>query len=481
MRPIVRYLIGHFLMLEGIFLLVPLFVAIYDREPAVNIFAFGFAAVLAGLSGWLLSRRKPVQNTLYAKDGLILCSLTWIAFSLIGSLPIWINGDFPLFIDAFFEIVSGFTTTGATVQANIEGCAKSTLFWRSFTHFIGGMGVLVFSLAILPATTTEGSVFMAKAEMPGPSFSKISARLSDVARILYAIYTGMTIVLTGLLIAFGMNGFDALCHAMGTAGTGGFSTRAASVGAYDSVAIQTTIGIFMLLYSVNFNLYYLLLLGRTKDFFKNTELHGFFRMVGISIVLIYLVNYGFTWNGRNLLNVFFSVSTLASSTGYVTVDYDVWPLFSQLILIGIMFVGACGGSTGGGLKVSRVQVLIKSSFQELKQIRNPNRVQVLRYEGETLEGTKLRSILLYFGMFTIIFVTGLLIISLDVTDFRSAFSTVLTAISNMGPGLGTMGPTEHMQSLSIVSKITMCALMITGRLEIWPVLILFSRKTWRNT
>lgn len=479
MRPIVPYLLSRMLQLEAILLLLPLMVSFLYGEPVAYWGSFLGTAVLVFGLGKLLSLRRPTDDRIYAKEGLMLASLSWLLLSLFGALPLWLSGDFPHFIDALFETVSGFTTTGASVSPAVEDLGHSVLFWRSFTHMIGGMGVLVFALAVFPSG--RGSIHMAKAEMPGPSFSKVVAKLSETARILYLIYIAMTLVLIVLLLFAGMPLFDSICHAFGTAGTGGFGVKNNSIAFYQSNQIELILGIFMILFGVNFNLYFFLLLGQFKKFWLSEELRSFLAFILGATALIFFQSYAsHGLSPKALLDAFFTVSSIISTTGFSTANFDLWPLFSRGILLLLMFVGASAGSTGGGLKISRVVILMKTGFRELIQARNPNRVMPLRFEGQTVTRDQLRSIASYLSMYVLLFIVAFLVLLLDVPNFISAFSAVAATLNNIGPGFDLVGPTGNFASLSNLSKIVLSFCMLAGRLELWPVLILLTPSTWKK-
>lgn len=481
MKAMIFYLIGRMLQVEALLLLLPMSVAFIYGEPFRLWGSFLFTALGVALLGTLLSFRKPKNSKLYARDGLVVCSLSWILLSAFGAFPLYFSGEYKSYIDSYFEIASGFTTTGATVISEVEKLSHSILFWRSFTHLVGGMGVLVFVLAILPGTGAD-SIHLAKAEMPGPSFSKIVSKLSRTARILYLIYLGMTAVLAVLLLLGGMPLFDSLCHAFGTAGTGGFGIKNTSIGYYNSPYIETVLAIGMILFGVNFNLYYLILLKQFKRFFKSEELRWYLGIIGAATLLIFLQTFGSAASPeRGLLDAFFTVSSIITTTGYSTADFNLWPLFSRGILLLLMFIGASAGSTGGGLKVSRIVMSGKAAVRELRRHQSPNRVLPLHFEGQPVKSEQLRSILSYLSMYVLVFVGALMILLLDAPNFITAFSAVSATINNIGPGLDVVGPTGNFGSLSDLSKAVLSFCMIAGRLELWPVLILFSPSTWRKT
>lgn len=470
----IRYVTGYILKLEAGFLVLPLFISFYFHESALMHKSYFSVIVTLFVIGSFLSRKLPVNQKIYAKEGLIIVSLSWIFLSFFGALPFVISGYIPSIIDAFFETVSGFTTTGASILTNVEALPDSLLFWRSFTHLVGGMGVLVLALAILPKNSNQ-ALHLMKAEVPGPTFGKLVAKMSYNSRILYIIYLAMTALLTVILMIEGMPFFDSLLHAFGTAGTGGFGIKNNSVAFYDNTAIDYTIGIGMLLFSLNFNLFYILIIGNIKQFFKSEEMRWFLGIVFISITLICINVYpSYNSISRMIRDVFFTVSSIVSTTGYSTADFDKWPLFSKIILLFLMFMGGCAGSTAGGLKVSRVVIFIKASIREFKKLGNINRIVSLKMEGKPVTKDLMESISSYLIVYIGVFVIILLIISFSVPDLDSAFSAVAATFNNIGPGFEIFGPTSNYASLTPLNKIVLSFSMLLGRLEIFPVLILFS-------
>ena len=434
---IIVFILGNILKVEGILLVCPMLVSLIYKEEPKNIFSFLIVIITLLVLGTICTAKKPKKMGMQAKDGFIIVSLSWIILSFFGALPFVISGEIPSLIDAFFETSSGFTTTGSSILSSVEDLSHSMLFWRSFTHLIGGMGVLVFALAILPAAGLE-SVHVMKAEVPGPVFGKLVAKMRITARILYGIYLVMTAILIVLLMIGGMSLFDATLHAFGAAGTGGFGIKNNSVAYYDSTYIHLVLSFAMLIFSVNFNLYYLVMIGEIKKIF----------------------------------DVFFQVSSIISTTGYSTVDFDKWPLFSKMVLLSIMFVGGCAGSTAGGLKVSRIGILLKTSFATLKKVVQPNRVLTIKFDKKSLDDNMISSIVHYFVIYAIVFVAILLIVSMDVDSFDTAFSAVVATFNNIGPGIGAVGPVMNFGGLSPFTKIVLSFSMIFGRLEIYPMLIL---------
>ncbi|MDO5718278.1 MAG: TrkH family potassium uptake protein [Tissierellia bacterium] len=472
--------IGKILILEALFMFLPLTVAIIYGEGALNIISFVITIAILLILGFFASRNNIEDESFGVKDGFGIVALSWISLSIFGSLPFIISRQIPSIVDAIFETASGFTTTGASILVDVEALSQSMLFWRSFTHFIGGMGILVFALAVLPKTT-KGSVHVMKAEVPGPVFGKLVSKIDITARILYKIYVSMTVVLIAILILAGMKPFDAMIHAFGAAGTGGFSNKAQSVGYFNSALIDYILGIAMLLYGINFNLYYLILIGNIKDVFKSEELRVY---LGICLFTVFIICLDVRELYSNffimLRDVFFTVSSIITTTGYSTVDFNRWPLFSHYVLLMLMFIGSCAGSTAGGLKVSRVLLLFKSGVNELKQALNPRRVMSICQDGRTVPQNIVKSAHLYLILYIGIFVAILFTISIKVNDFATAFSAVAATLNNIGPGLEAVGPTESYAYFSPFSKVVLTFAMIIGRLEIFPVLVLFAPSTWRK-
>lgn len=477
----IRYIIGYILKLEAGFLVLPLFVSFYFKESMLLHKSYLYTIIFLIISGFALSKKIPKNQKIYAKEGLIIVSLSWIFLSFFGAMPFVFSGYIPSFIDAYFETMSGFTTTGASILTNVEALPNSLLFWRSFTHLVGGMGVLVLALAILPKSNHQ-SLHLMKAEVPGPTFGKFVAKMSYNSRILYIIYLIMTFVLTVILFFEGMPIFDAVLHAFGTAGTGGFGIKNTSIAYYNSPVIEYTIGVGMLMFSLNFNLYYILLLGNIKQFFRSEEMRWFLTIVFGAVFLICLNIHSMYESILPMIkDVFFTVSSIVSTTGYSTADFDKWPLFSKIILLFLMFMGGCAGSTAGGLKVSRVVILMKSSIREFKKLGNINRIVSLKMEEKPVTKDLMESIASYLIVYIGVFVIILLIVSTSLPDLASAFSSVAATFNNIGPGFEIVGPTQNYSSLTNLNKIALSFSMLLGRLEIFPVLILFSPKIYKIT
>lgn len=480
-NKMVRYVIGHILKLETAFMLIPLALSFFYHESFIVKKSYIFTIVLLLISSLLISKKVPENQKIYAKEGLVIVSISWIALSLFGALPFVFSNRIPSFIDAFFETVSGFTTTGASILSNVEALEHSLLFWRSFTHLVGGMGVLVLALAILPKNTNQ-SLHIMKAEVPGPTFGKLVAKMSYNSRILYMIYIFITIIIIILLKLGGMPLFDSVVHAFGTVGTGGFGIKNSSVAYYNSSYIDYVLGIGMLLCGMNFNLFYALLLKNYKQVFKNEELKYYCSIVVLATIAI-VINIAPAYKNSNRLfrDVFFTVSSVITTTGYSTVDFDAWPVFSKTVLLFLMFVGGCAGSTAGGLKVSRIAILFKTVVGEFKKIGTPNRVINIKMDKKVITKELSSGISTYLMLYITIFLIAILCVSWDSPDFISAFSAVAATFNNIGPGMGIVGPTSNYASFSNINKLILSLVMLLGRLEIFPILILFSPSLYKKS
>lgn len=473
----IAVVMSRILLTEAALLLLPLLVAILYGE---SILPFLIPAALLLVIGLILRAVRPGQTSLFARDGLAVVALAWIAMSAFGALPFCISGDIPHFVDAFFETVSGFTTTGASILTEVEPLSRSGLFWRSFTHWVGGMGVLVFVMAILPMSDGHG-MHLLRAEVPGPTVGKLVSRMSDSAKILYGIYLVMTLIEIVLLLAGGMPLFDACIHSFGTAGTGGFSCRNLSVGAYDNAYFDVVIGVFMLLFGVNFNLYYFLLVRRFREVFHSEELRAYLLIVAAAVgaITINIVHlYDSVW--QSLRHAFFQVSSIITTTGYATTDFNTWPTFSKAILVTLMFVGACAGSTGGGIKVARLVILSKTSLCDMRRMLHPNAVATVRFEGKPMGDKQIRSVHLFLTVYLMVFCISCLLISLEHKDLITTFTAVASCMNNIGPGLEIVGPMGNFSSFSYASKLLLSFDMLAGRLELFPMLLLFSPSIWKR-
>ena len=475
-------MMGHFiaqiLAIEGVFMLPALILSLcFGETGATYAYLYTLAAItLAVLVLHLLCRGAP--RAFYAKEGLVCVGVSWIVLSLFGCLPFWLSREIPLFIDAFFEIVSGFTTTGSSILPNVEALSKSLIYWRSFSHWLGGMGVLVFLLAFTGEKGKGFTMHLLRAESPGPDVGKLVPKMRTTASILYIIYIALTIINFIFLIVGDMPVFDAVCTALGTAGTGGFGIKNDSIASY-SPYIQNVTTIFMLLFGINFSCYYLLLLGNFRSVFKDEELRVYIGIILVSITLI-VINLGdfYPTLEETIRHAAFSVATLISSTGFATTDFDLWPSFSKSILMILMLIGACAGSTGGGLKVARMMLLAKSLRRNISQTLNPRKVMVIRNNGNIISEKILDNTNAYLAAYVIIIFVSYVLISLDGFSIATNFSAVLACFNNMGPGFEAVGPTCNFSGYSVLSKLVLCFDMLAGRLEIFPMLVLLSKNTW---
>ena len=475
----IGFVIGRILLTEAALLMLPMAVAAAYGEAVLP---FLIPALLLAVIGLALGLKAPKRSSLYARDGFAVVALAWVLMSAFGAMPFVISGDIPHFVDAFFETVSGLTTTGASILTEIEPLGRGVLFWRSFTHWVGGMGVLVFVMAILPMSAGDGhGMHLMRAEVPGPSVGKLVSRMGDTAKILYGIYLAMTVIEIVLLLLGGMSLFDACIHAFGTAGTGGFSCRNLSVGAYDSAYFDVVISVFMLLFGVNFNLYYFLLIKRFRDVFRSEELRAYLLIVGAAVAAIAAdIVHIYGTVGRSLRYAFFQVASIITTTGFATADFNTWPEFSRAILVILMFVGACAGSTGGGVKVARVVILCKTSLGDMRKMLHPNAVTTVRFEGKPLTDRTIRSVHLFLTVYILIFTVSVLLLSLDRFDLTTTFTAVAACINNIGPGLEVVGPMGNYAQFSPAAKLLLSFDMLVGRLEIFPMLLLFAPSIWKR-
>ena len=477
---IISYVISNLFKLMMALFLFPLVVSIYYREGLKLSMAYIIPIIILCVLSYFLSGKSPENQSFFSKEGLVIVSLSWLLISFFGALPFVISREIPNMIDAFFESVSGFTTTGASILPEVESLSKSILFWRSFTHVVGGMGVLVLVLAILPKGNNQALHIM-RAEVPGPTVGKLVAKMSYNSRILYIIYISMIIIMIIFLLLGGMPFFDACIHAFGTAGTGGFSCKNTSIGFYNSAYIDYVTSIGMLVFGLNFNLFYLLILGNIKQIFKSEEAKYYLSIVFIATAFICINIYPiYSSITRMIRDVFFTVSSIITTTGYSTVDFDKWPTFSKIILMFLMFCGGCAGSTAGGFKVSRLAILIKRFVREFKKIGHPNKVLNIKLEGKTLDKEMLEGVDSYFILYSVILFILLLITAWESDTFITALSAVLATFNNIGPGLGAVGPTSNFGLFSPFLKFILSLGMLLGRLEIIPLLILVSPRIYRK-
>ena len=473
--------IAQILSIEGAFMIPALLISLgYSAWSAAQAFLITIA-VIAAVCAVLFLVCKKAPNALDAREGMICVGISWIILSLFGCLPFVISGEIPRYIDAFFEIVSGFTTTGSSILSDVEALSPGILYWRSFSHWLGGMGVLVFLLAVAPGSRDKGfTMHLLRAESPGPDVGKLVPKMRKTASILYLIYIVMTFIDFLLLLLGDMPWLDALCTAFGTAGTGGFGIRNDSMASY-SPYIQYVTAIFMFLFGINFSCYYLLLLRHFKPVFRDEELRTYFLIVAVAIGAICLnVRHMYGSLEETFRHASFTVSTIVTTTGYGTTDFDRWPAFSKGIIMLLMVVGACAGSTGGGLKISRLLYLLKSLGRNITQILNPRRVKAVRYNGQVLNETVLANTNAYLVAYVFIIIGSYLLVSLDDQSIGTTFTAVLACFNNIGPGLEAVGPTCNFSHLSDLSKLVLSADMLAGRLEIFPILVLFSPATWKK-
>ena len=474
--------IGQILMIESIFMIPALIMSLCMEEQS-SVWAFSVTIVLLGALGLLLKRLcRGAKRKFFAKEGMVCVGISWLSMSLLGCLPFYLSGAIPNYIDALFEMVSGFTTTGASILNQIEGLPYGILYWRSFSHWLGGMGVLVFLLAI-PMSGEGGSGFtmhLLRAESPGPNVGKLVPKMKSTAQILYILYIVLTVLNVIFLLIGGMPVFDAVCPALGTAGTGGFGIKGDSIAGY-SPYIQNVCTVFMLLFGVNFSCYYLLLLGQVKSVFKDEELRLYLGIVVSSILLIIWNLRGFYDTlGETVRHAAFQVASIVTTTGFATTDFDQWPGLSKAILLFLMAVGACAGSTGGGFKCGRALLVVKNMLRSVRQLIHPQKVQVVRLNGQMVDEKVLANTNTYLAAYVMIIIASFLLISVDGFSITTNFSAVMACFNNIGPGFEAVGPACNFSSFSIFSKLVLILDMLAGRLEIFPILILFSRTTWRQ-
>lgn len=472
----VEYIIGKMLGVEGILLLFPMVVGlIYGEESAVN---FLITAILLVICYMIWGRKRPDNTTIYAKEGLVIVATAWIFWSMFGALPFFLSGAIPNYIDAFFETVSGFTTTGSTILTNIEVLPKGMLFWRSLTHWIGGMGVLVFVM-VLTSLDEKNSMHLMRAEVPGPEADKLVPKARETARLLYGMYFALTALQVVFLLLGGMNLYDSITHAFSTAGTGGFSGYNASVAHFDSAYIDGVITVFMILFGINFNLYFLIMLKDFKSVWKNEELRAYLGIIAGAVVIIVINIIPFYHSvGKAFRYAVFQVAAVITTTGFITADFNLWPELSKCVLLMVMVIGACAGSTGGGIKVSRFLILLKSINREFKLMIHPKSVTIVKVNGKRIKDETMRGVYLYFIAYVLVIIVSVLLISINNYNFETTFTSVLTTINNVGPGLGLVGPVENFAKFSGFSKIVLSIDMLIGRLEVFPFLMLFSPTLW---
>lgn len=474
---IIIHIIGWILKFQAAFMALPLVTSLIYREKDGFIFLIIIGFCL--LAGTALTFKKPANNVFHTKEGCVIVALSWIVLSLTGALPFTLSGSIPNYIDAIFETVSGFTTTGASVLSRVEALSHCMLIWRSFTHWIGGMGVLVFLLCLLPQINGYHMSLM-RAESPGPTVSKLVPKVQSTAKILYTIYFGMTMLQILLLLLGKMPLFDAICTAFGTAGTGGFGIHSDSIAGY-STYIQVVVTIFMILFGVNFTFYYLVLTKKIRTALKIEEVRVYFATIVLSVLVIAVnIRHLYGNMGIALKDAAFQVGSIITTTGFATADFNLWPELSRTILVLLMFIGACAGSTGGGIKVSRLIILFKAIRKELVLYLHPSAVKKVKMDGKSIPHEVVRSTNIFMSTYVLIFAVSVLIISLDNFDLITNFTSVAATLNNIGPGLEVVGPTGNFAMFSYPSKIVLIFDMLAGRLEIFPLLLLFSKSTWKK-
>lgn len=473
----VSYYIGRILLIEALLLIFPAIGAIIYGEDTLLSFAVTIAALT--ITGSLAVRIKPQKTNIYAKDGYAIVALTWILMSLFGALPFYLSGHIPSFTDSFFETVSGFTTTGSTILSNIEALPKSLLFWRSFTHWIGGMGILVFVIAIMPKAESS-SMHVMRAEVPGPTVGKLVSKLRASARILYGIYCVLTAVQIIMLVAGGMPLFDSIVNSFATAGTGGFGVLNNSIEGYNSLYSEMVIAVFMLIFGINFNLYYMFLIKQGKQAIKSEELRWYLGIIAASVIIIAISLFTTKHDGlaESFRYAFFQVSSIITTTGFSTTNFDTWPMIAKFVLVFLMFIGACAGSTGGGIKVSRLIILVKSSLRDIRKAINPRSIETVKIDRKTVEEPVVKSVSVFLSTYMLVMAVSMLIISIDGFDFETTSTSVIACMGNIGPGMGAVGPYGNFSDFSMFSKLVLSFDMLAGRLELIPMLMLFSPYAW---
>ena len=475
---IVRYILCRMLGVEAALLLVPVLVAVIYQEKCGIVFLIPI--VILCLLFWVVGRKRPEHGQIYGKEGMVIVALAWILWSLFGAMPFTLSGYIPSYVDAFFETVSGFTTTGSSIIPDVEVLPHCLLFWRSFTHWIGGMGVLVFVL-VVTSLDRKNSMHLMRAEVPGPEKDKLVPKAMSTARILYGMYLTLTVIEMVFLVIGGMNLFDSMIFSFGSAGTGGFSNYADSVAHFNSAYIDGVITVFCALFGVNFALFYFMILGDFKSVLKNEELRTYILLIaGAAAAIMLNIHSLYPTIGKSFRYAVFQVVTVITTTGYSTADFAQWPMFSKAVLMMLTVIGACASSTGGGIKVSRLLVGIKCVKREIVQLAHPKSVGIIRIGGKKVSSDVLRTIYIYFIAYVGILIGSVVLVSLDNFDFETTFSAVLTTLGNVGPGMAQVGPMGNFAEFSPLSKLILCFDMLVGRLEIFPFLVLFTAPAWRR-
>ena len=475
---IVRYILCRMLGVEAALLLVPVLVAVIYQEKCGIVFLIPIAILC--LLFLVAGRKRPEHGQIYGKEGMVIVALAWILWSLFGAMPFTLSGYIPSYVDAFFETVSGFTTTGSSIIPDVEVLPHCLLFWRSFTHWIGGMGVLVFVL-VVTSLDRKNSMHLMRAEVPGPEKDKLVPKAMSTARILYGMYLTLTVIEMVFLVIGGMNLFDSMIFSFGSAGTGGFSNYADSVAHFNSAYIDGVITVFCALFGVNFALFYFMILGDFKSILKNEELRTYILLIaGATAAIMLNIHSLYPTIGKSFRYTVFQVVTVITTTGYSTADFAQWPMFSKAVLMMLTVIGACASSTGGGIKVSRLLVGIKCVKREIVQLAHPKSVGIIRIGGKKVSSDVLRTIYIYFIAYVGILIGSVVLVSLDNFDFETTFSAVLTTLGNVGPGMAQVGPMGNFAEFSPLSKLILCFDMLAGRLEIFPFLVLFTAPAWRR-
>lgn len=477
-KPLVFHYLSKTILLGSLLFLLPMAVSLYygEKDTAKIFLIVGICTAIAGVP---LTVIKPKNKHMYDREALVIVALMWVIYPIIGALPFYMSEEIPHFVDAVFESVSGFTTTGSTILTDVEALSRGMLFYRSLTHWVGGMGVLVLAIAILPSSNE--ALTLMRAECAGPQVGKIVPKGKLSAAYLYIIYAALTAITIILLVICDMPLFDSVCHAMGTAGTGGFGIKNDGIAYYNSASIDAVITIMMALFGVNFSLYYFILARRIGDVWRNTEIKVYVGIMALATGLI-MIDIAPIYHSFNkcLRYAGFQVSSIMTSTGYATADFTKWPGFSQMLLVILMFIGACGGSTGGGFKVARVIILFKNSIRTIRKMLRPNSVNVVKSDSKTMDVQVVHSVQNYLSIYIGLLIISLIFVATDNADFSTTFTSVVTCINNIGPGLNRVGPVENFSFYSNVSKITLTLDMLLGRLECIPMIILFSPSAWRK-
>ncbi|BFK08881.1 TrkH family potassium uptake protein [Faecalimonas umbilicata] len=473
------YVLGKMLGVEALVLCIPAAVSLIYGETS-DMVAFGITSAVLCVFFLLFGRKKPENGRIYGKDGLVIVAAAWILWSVFGALPFYLSREIPSYVDALFETVSGFTTTGSTILTDIEALSYGMNFWRCLTHWIGGMGVLVFVM-VVTSLDDKSSMHLMRAEVPGPEADKLVPKARETAKLLYAMYLALTVAEIIFLLAGGMNLYDSIIHSFSTAGTGGFANHNSSVAYYDSAYIDGVITVFMILFGINFNMYFLLLIKDVKSVWKNEEVRAY---LGIIVAATLVITCNVLSIYKEPLKAFrysiFQVASIITTTGFATADFNLWPELSKCILLLIMVIGACAGSTGGGVKVSRFLILWKSILKQVKGMLHPKSVNVVKVNGKKISNETLQGVYAYFSAYVFVFGISVLLVALDNFDFATTISGVLTTLSNVGPGISRVGPIENFQSFSVLSKIVFSMDMLIGRLEIFPFLMICSPSFWRK-